>query len=229
MVKPMHRSVYVLSLLAFVAACGAAPADQYAGDADEVAGDAESHASVPGPGEPTLDELRAATERFRDVEVALAEGYIRDPSGMCVDALMEGRPAHEGAMGVHYIRPDLLGITGPPNPLVSGTGTYTDFSTPAILIYEPQAGGSLELVAIENLVFVKSWLAKNAEVPTFHGVHYNLMADDPTTPVDEAHHFEPHFDLHMWLYRENPNGLFAQYNPTVSCEHAPNAAKHAAH
>jgi hypothetical protein len=37
------------------------------------------------PGEPTLEEVRRASERFRDVRVALAEGYIRDPNNLCED------------------------------------------------------------------------------------------------------------------------------------------------
>jgi hypothetical protein len=44
------------------------------------------------------------------------------------------------------------------------------------------------------------------------------MIDDPSTPVDEAHLFEPHHDRHVWLYRANPNG-FAPFNPAVTCEH----------
>ena len=84
-----------------------------------------------------------ATERFRDVNVALAEGYIRDPMNVCDTAPMMGRPATLGAMGVHYFRPDLLGISAPPNPRVSGNGTHTDFNKPAILIYEPQADGRM--------------------------------------------------------------------------------------
>jgi hypothetical protein len=48
-----------------------------------------------------------------------------------VNAAMEGLPAENGAMGIHYFRPDLLGLTGPPNPRVNGTGTYTDFNAPA--------------------------------------------------------------------------------------------------
>src|SRR5687767_15209404 len=100
----------------------------------------------PAPGEPTLEEVRRATERFRDVNVALAEGYIRDPSDLCDTAEMMGRPASLGAMGIHYFRPDLLGITAPPSPRVDGVGTHTDFLKPSILIYEPQANGALELV-----------------------------------------------------------------------------------
>ena len=171
------------------------------------------------PAEPTLDQVRAATERFKDVKVALAEGYIRDPSDTCDSAEMMGRPASLGAMGIHFFRPDMLGISAPPNPRVDGNGTHTDFNKPAILIYEPQADGSLQLVAVENLVFQKSWhAAGNTKPPSFHGVEWDTMQDDPATKIDEAHMFEPHYDRHVWLYRENPSGMFAQFNPNVSCK-----------
>jgi hypothetical protein len=164
--------------------------------------------------------VRQATEKYRDVNVALAEGYIRDPFDVCDTAPMMGRPAELGAMGVHYFRPDLLGITGPPNPRVNGTGTHLDFLKPGILIYEPQENGSLELVAVENLTFAAAWKAAgHTEPPSFHGVAYNYMANDPATPADEAHMFEPHYDRHVWVYRENPNGVFAPFNPTVTCAH----------
>jgi hypothetical protein len=173
--------------------------------------------------------VRLATERFRDVKVALAEGYIRDPFDMCETAEMMGRPAAQGAMGIHFFRPDLLGITAPPSPRVSGTGIHTDFRKPSILIYEPQPDGSLELVAVENLVFADAWRAAgHRERPSFHGVPYDSMADDPKTPVDEAHMFEPHFDRHVWVYRENPNGVFTPLNPAVTCaNHRSNT--HSAH
>lgn len=177
-------------------------------------------ADSPGPGEPTLAEVRAVTEKYQDVNVALAEGFIRDPSDMCETADMMGRPASAGAMGVHYFRPDLLGITAPPNPRVNGNGTHTDFRAPSILIYEPQADGSMQLVAVENLVFQTSWAAAgHTAPPTFHGVPYDNMKDDPATATDEAHSFEPHFDRHVWIYRENPNGVFEPFNPSVSCMH----------
>jgi len=176
--------------------------------------------AVAGPAEPDLAAVRSATERFRDVKVALAEGYIADPMNVCDTADMMGRPKELGAMGIHYFRPDLLGISAPPSPRVDGNGTHTDFLKPGILIYEPQADGSLELVAVENLVFAKAWHeAGNQRPPSFHGVEYDTMSDDPATAIDEAHMFEPHYDRHVWLYRENPNGVFAQFNPTVSCAH----------
>jgi hypothetical protein len=173
---------------------------------------------VPDAGEPSLDEVRRATDRFRDVQIALAEGYIRDPFDLCDNAAMMGKPEALGAMGIHFFRPDLLGITKPPSPRVTGEGTHTDFRRPAILIYEPQRDGSLELVAVENLVFAEAWRAAgHAEPPTFFGVPYDSMVDNPDTEIDEAHMFAPHFDRHVWLYRENPNGVFAPFNPAVTC------------
>ena len=191
---------------------------------------AAAPAPAPGPGEPTLEEVRAATERFQDVKVAIAEGYI-DPGNSCETAAHMGMPKELGGMGIHYFRPDLLGITAPPNPRVTGSGTHTDFRKPAILIYEPRADGSLELVAVENLVFEKAWKeAGNTERPTFHGVPYEHMFDDPATAADEAHMFEPHFDRHVWLYKTNPKGVFTPFNPAVTCEHhkGPQSA-HAGH
>lgn len=168
--------------------------------------------------EPTLDEVRAATEKYRDVEVALADGYIADPTNTCETAEMMGHPAELGAIGIHYFRPDVLGITGPPNPRVNGTGTHVDFGMPSILIYEPQADGSLELVAVENLAFRAPWdAAGHTEPPSYQGVSFDLMEDDPSTPADEAHGFEPHYDLHVWLHRPNPAGMFTTLNPDVSC------------
>ena len=180
--------------------------------------------------EPDIAAVRAAAERYRDVDVALAEGYVPAPGNVCETAQHMGQPASVGAMGIHYFRPDLLGITAPPNPRVAGTGTHTDFLNPAILIYEPQADGSLELVAVENLVFESAWRAAgNTAPPSFHGRPYERMADDPATSVDEAHMFEPHYDRHVWVFRDNPRGVFAPFNPNVICPSDTAMAGHAGH
>ncbi|WP_265562895.1 hypothetical protein [Sphingomicrobium arenosum] len=173
----------------------------------------------------SVHQIRLQTARFQDVEVALAENYI--PAPFCETAEMMGRDPAEGGMGVHYFRPDLLGLTSQPGERVDGVGTHTDFSQPAVLVYEPQADGSLELVAVENLVFKSAWDAQHGgRRPSFRGRIYNEMADDPSTPVDEAHGFAPHYDLHIWVHRANPNGLYAQFNPDVTCDHAPSMDAH---
>ncbi len=162
--------------------------------------------------------MRDATRRFENVEVALAEGYIPDPSGMCVSAAAEGLPAEWGGMGVHYLRLDLLGITAV-EPRVSGNGLHTDFLSPSILLYEPQADGSLVLVGVENLILKAAWeAAGNAEPPSVLGRTWDFIADDPATPGDEAHGFEPHWDQHVW-FRQNPAGDLMPFSPAVTCDH----------
>jgi hypothetical protein len=175
--------------------------------------------------DPTLDEVKAATQKYRDIQVALDEGYIKDPMNICETAGMMGRPAGQGAMGIHYFRPDMLGITATA-PRIDGTGTHTDFLNPSILIYEPQADGSMELVAVENLVFTKAWHeAGHTSPPSYLGVPFDHMVDDPDTELDEAHMFEEHYDRHVWIYRENPSGVFTPFNPNVSCRHHTNDAE----
>ena len=166
-----------------------------------------------------LDDMRAAVEKYKDVNVALAEGYIT-PDNHCVSAASEGLPPELGAMGLHYIHPALLEITGT-DPRVDGNSTYVDWNQPAILIYEPQADGSLELVGVENLVFEAAWMAAgNDAAPDLNGRSWDHMADDPATEGDEAHGFTPHYDQHVWLFRENPMGDLMPFNPAVTCEHA---------
>ena len=169
--------------------------------------------------EPSLSAVKAASAKFQNANTAKAEGYTTD--GKCMSAAMIGYPASAGAMGVHYVRKDLIGITPPAaGKRVSGTGTHTDFLHPSMLVYEPQADGSLKLVAVENLVFQSAWRAAgHKDPPTFRGMKYVLLKDDPKTPVDEAHNYEPHYELHLWLYRHNPRGIHAEFNPLVSCGH----------
>jgi hypothetical protein len=172
-----------------------------------------------GSQEPTLDEVRALAERYRDVKAAIAEGYTTD--NKCVTAEMLGHPASLGTMGLHYVRRDVLGLPDKPVGRVKGTGTHTDFRKPAMLVYEPQPDGSLELVAVENLVFASAWheTAGNKDAPRFHGRTYPVLRDDPATKVDEAHGWEPHYEQHLWVFRDNPNGAYSPFNPNVTCRH----------
>lgn len=176
--------------------------------------------------DPGLAAVKAAAAKYRDVKVAIAEGYTTD--GKCTTAEMLGFPVSQGAMGLHYVRKDWIGIGPPASGRVTGTGVHTDFLKPSMLVYEPQADGSLTLVAVENLVFQSAWQgAGHKGPPTFRGVPYVLLKDDPATKVDEAHNFEPHYELHAWVFRKNPLGMFKEFNPKVTCEHSKLA--HVAH
>jgi hypothetical protein len=95
-----------------------------------------------------------------------------------------------GGMGYHYLN----------NPLIDGT---FDPMQPEVLVYAPTANGKLKLVAVEYIV-----LDLGQDAPTFDGQAF----DDGGTPTPG-----PHWSLHVWLFEENPDGLFAPFNPNVSC------------
>jgi len=167
-----------------------------------------------------IEKIRLATERFNDVKIALAEGYIPAPPGECISAASEGLPPAWGGMGIHYINPALLKITATA-PRVDGMSTHTDFMNPAILLYQPQADGSLALVGAENLVFMNAWhMAGHQAPPSFAGRIWDTMADNSSTTQDEAHVFEPHHDQHVYFKKmANPKDQLNPFSPNVSCEH----------
>ena len=161
---------------------------------------------VPWSGNPeltkTLAALREATEAFHDVSVALAAGY-RPSSAGC-----ESDPT--GAMGIHYGHPALLGLVrGAPKP--TGTDAVIDLLRPEVLMYEPQPDGTRRLVGVEFVVYRAAWDAVNPEPPTLLGIPFDERFGD------NAHGHEDHYELHVWLWRHNPLGMFAPWNPKVSC------------
>lgn len=167
-----------------------------------------------------IEKVRLATLRFSDVKVALAEGYVPAPPGDCISAASEGLPPEWGGMGIHYINPAMLKITATA-PRVDGMSTHTDFMKPAILLYEPQADGSLTLVGVENLVFLNAWhAAGNQAPPKFAGRSWDTMADNARTPQDESHMFEPHHDQHVYFKKvANATDQLNPFSPKVTCEH----------
>jgi hypothetical protein len=132
-----------------------------------------------------LKQAKLATARFKDVAQAEAAGYTSTHE--CVASA-------KGGMGIHYINVALIG-----DPKL-------DPRKPEILLYEPQADGSLRLVGIEWMV-LDSGQEKTPRIlgHTFQGP----MTHNGTAPS--------HYDLHVWTVERNPRGTFAQYNPRVSC------------
>ena len=165
------------------------------------------------PAGPSVDNVRAATEKYRDVAVALADGYVRDPIDACETPYHMGIVEDLGVMGIHYFRPDLLGVEEGETRL-DVSATHADFVEPAVLVYEPQADGSLELVALANLVSAEAWeAAGHSEPPSFAGVPFEWSRADPGMMMGAR------YELHAWLFRDNPSGMFAAYNPNATCEH----------
>jgi hypothetical protein len=98
-----------------------------------------------------------------------------------------------GAMGYHYGNSNLFDAT-------------VELLEPELLMYEPQPGGHLRLVGMEYLVPVAAWTAQDP--PQLLGQQFQRHA---TLPI---------YKLHIWLWRNNPEGTFADWNPQVSCRSA---------
>jgi hypothetical protein len=101
----------------------------------------------------------------------------------------------DGAMGYHYANPEFLFDGGAVNLL-----------EPESLMFEPGPAGQMRLVGMEYIVFIDDW--QGATPPELLGQPFH------------PHSFLPIYKLHVWLWRDNPAGMFADWNPKVSCAHA---------
>ncbi len=136
--------------------------------------------------------VREATWRFRDVNVAKAEGY----------QLMFGCVSgpDDGAMGLHYVNLQLVG-----DPTL-------DPRRPEIVIYEPLQNGGRRLIGADFLVFAEGWHATNTNTPELMGQLMHLI-ESPN-----RYGLPAFYTLHVWAWKPNSNGAFVNWHPDVSCE-----------
>jgi hypothetical protein len=137
--------------------------------------------------------VRESTARFQDVKVAESAGY-QFALG-CVSG------SDSGAMGLHYVNGALIG---------SG---ILDATRPQAVLYEARPDGSLRLTGVEFVVLADAW---NAAHP-----------DGPPQLMGQLFHFfeapnrfglPAFYALHVWAWKENPNGAFVNWHPEVSCK-----------
>ena len=146
-----------------------------------------------------IDALRKSMEKYKDYKVAVRDLYLSTVG--CVHYSGEKMAGHmhypKGAMGVHFVN---LTIRGAPDPM-----------KPNILIYEP-VGKDLRLVAVEWLVPLT---AKTRKRPSLFGKPFDgpMEGHEPLIPKQYVH-----YDLHAWLFKDNPLGMFTPTNPNVSCD-----------
>jgi hypothetical protein len=148
---------------------------------------------------PELVSVRAGLDKYQDPMVAVADGYLSTIS--CIEfpkAFSEGPlQIAAGGMGVHLLNMSTIGPT-------------LDPAKPQVLIYEPK-GDKLVLVAAEW--FMPLQVAGSTH-PTIFGQAMNgPMEGHPPIMPPELHHY----DLHVWLWKNNPAGVFSPTNPAVSC------------
>ncbi len=139
-----------------------------------------------------LKIVRDSTERFKDVSVAEKEGYA--PQFGCVSG------PDAGAMGIHFINGALVN---------SG---IIDATHPQIVIYEPTPNGGLKLIGADYLVLASVWDAKHAGPPELMGqlFHYWESPNRFGLPA--------FYTLHVWAWKDNPNGAFVNWHPNVQCQ-----------
>jgi hypothetical protein len=148
---------------------------------------------------PDLQAAKTALAKYSDPLVAVRDGYFSTVA--CVDYPQggaDGPLVHKpGAMGVHFLNP-------------ANIGPALDPTKPQVLIYEP-VGNKLVLTAAEWLMPVE---AAGGKAPMIFGPALGGPMDghEPIMPASLRH-----YDLHVWLWKQNPNGVFASTNPAVKC------------
>jgi hypothetical protein len=142
---------------------------------------------------PTLVEIvRAATQNLRTPAAAVTAGWA--PATGCVSG------PQSGAMGVHYINGDLL-LDGDLDP-----------ERPEALIFETK-GGRARLAGVEFLVLAEAWHARHgAAPPVLNGQHFHYVGSP------NRYGLAAFYELHVWAWRPNPNGTFADWHAHLTCD-----------
>jgi hypothetical protein len=181
-------SILRLAVLSSLAVAGPLFAQVAAAPNDPTEAHANHEHSAPAK---LIEIVRDATRYFRDVNAATAANY--QPLFGCVSG-----PDH-GAMGVHYINLSLYG------------DGKIDASRPEAIIYEPWEGG-LRLVGVEYIVDATTWMDHHSAPPMLEGQAFQFV-NSPN-----RYGLPAFFELHVWAWRENPNGAFVDWNTRVTCE-----------
>ena len=160
-------------------------------------------AAVATAGDDGLSAARAGTAPFHRIDAAQAAGYtveVIDLNGFaCIDDIQ----GHTGGMGIHFLNPGLL-------------DGNVDEATPELVIYEPTKNGEMRLVAVEYLVLKSAWEAAHpgAPAPTLFGRPMELV------PAGNRYGLPDFYELHAWIWKNNPLGMHNDWNPTVTCAYA---------
>lgn len=138
-----------------------------------------------------LREVRRVTGKYHRVSKAMSEGFV----ACSIDADNPDEPtcfdSPDGGMGVHYVR---------------NIDSVVDAKDPEALVYEVGKHGRLRLVAVEYIVpegFVEDGAGNVVALPELFGQEFH------------KHSFLPVYILHAWIWKWNPGGMFADFNPRV--------------
>ncbi len=149
---------------------------------------AQTSKETPPKLSPELERVRSALIKYEDPIKAVYDGYFSTVG--CVRY-------PTGGMGVHFLNPQLVGPV--PDPM-----------RPQILLYEP-VGDKFRLVGAEWFIPLATGVK---ERPKLFGRSFDgpMNGHEPLMPATLRH-----YDLHVWLFKSNPAGLFNMVNPNVKC------------
>ena len=142
---------------------------------------------------------RQATAKYHDSALITDDEQnwfqLYDQQGItCID-----NPA--GGMGIHFVNGARVG------------DAVVNAAEPEAIIYEPQKNGKLKLVSVEYVVFKSAWEdAGNAAPPSLYGQEFELVS------AGNRYGLPDFYELHAWIWKNNPNGMHEDWNPTVSCD-----------
>lgn len=145
-------------------------------------------------GQSEIATIRRATAKYHRLEVAEAEGFIPltfpEPPTACISH------GDQGAMGVHYILLDRF----------DGDVVLTE---PEVLLYDIRPNGKAKLLGVEYVVPEPFFDAANPQ--TVLGQEMFRKTSVGPHPAD------PYYERHAWVWFRNPAGMFADWNPRVTC------------
>jgi hypothetical protein len=139
-----------------------------------------------------INIVREPTERFKDVSVAQAEGYTLQFGCVSGD--------YSAAMGLDYVNGDLV------------SKGVLDATHPQIVIYEATPGGGRRLIGADYLLIADAWNATHSGPPELMGQFFHLFESPNRFGLPAF------YTLHVWAWKENPQGAFVNWQPNVSCE-----------
>ena len=152
-----------------------------------------------------LAHAAIATAPFLSLDVAQKfGGYTAEVADLQGITCIAQPP--DGAMGVHFLNPALADLSDDPN--VTDT---LDVTKPELLVYEPDGNGHFRLVALEYLILKKEWDATHSSPPSLFGQEFM------TTLAGNRFGLPDFYSLHAWIWKFNPSGTFAMWNPNVHC------------
>jgi len=144
-------------------------------------------------GQSDLAIIRAATSQYHRLEAATAAGYAQLPG---LDHCFN-KPG-VGAMGYHYIQAASLDLN-------------LDPEAPEAMVYAPGPDRQLQLAAVEYIVPAEPWDQANpGTLPELMGHSLHLNEELGV------------YVLHAWVWKNNPAGMYEDWNPKVSCGLPPN-------